>query len=1315
VPVVEVDGLKVFVKEGTQNPEEAAREKVRRGSRRASTLGDVGRGIAAGLVGIPQGIGTLGTTIIDGIFDTDLTQSLNNYFEEFKPDTNSTAGHIAQYLTQFGIPGLGVASLVSKAGRTAQILSAGAADAAVATDDVETLSDLFFDEESDEERFRKLRGSEAAAARLADRLGVFAETAALVGTVPIALQGIAKGASETAGAIGVATAPLARAVASKVPGTKYIDPVEAISKKDETVMNKLMEKFTFQGALKSDDIAQIKEASSQAEILVAKQVERDFGSVIDTVSRAGKSGVLNNNDKQEIAKAIGDYYAPKVRISYESPSLINDRVKMKQVQDDALEKIKSFEGDKIKYDELGISEDRTISKILQDQRQIINLNSEYLADNNLNSVLVPDELKQAIKTNQGFYTQRAYKALTDNTFKVDPEQRLKAIEELTKSLGDPKKAEQAFEEILSGKMDVFAFDNPKATVDALAGNIKLDILKGRTLDDLPATRRALGEIGGYLGKDWQETLANTQLQAYNTARKISALTGRVKMFSDLKKLNDGARTYGIKPFIFNQSDLGVTGKAPGDVFRIPNSNKEFVVFDDRAGDLSGMVASKRFHDSLLDAQNTGVTQIANSLGAPYKTFLGIKSAAQYNKTVLSPSAQIRNPFGGAIMTFAAGNMKSGGNFLKSLTQVFNRFGSKSSDDTFKAEVKMLDDLGLIEQKSSAFIGEIEDLAKFANESNFVGKISNSKTMKAFRNSKFNKYAQKAYTGSDDTIRAYNFYQERDKLFRALVKHGDTEVPVVSAKNKLNLNASKVTANSVAGSNLDKLANRFQTQPIKKGNIKKFLDDAVEDGDITKKGSDDLYKFLNEESAQLAKNNYQNYSRTGEIIKDLAKLPIGNFAAFPSEIIRTTGNIAYRAAQELASNNPELQKMGMRRATSAMVATTALPASLTTLGLTLTGSDRDQLDAYRRSFAAPWDKTATLVPLATDDQGKITQMINFSYTNPYDYLSRPISRLIAEVEEGNVKEEDLINSLSQGMVFGIGELVSPFGTPSIASKLMYESFTGQTETGRRLYRASDTFGDKLTKGFVHNLEGIAPPVLPFRITTDPASNLPLGLSTPVKDFPRAVFGSTGLLGDNKLKTSRGTKIDPAEVLIQGFSGLKVIRPTIEKNLRYKGFEANNIIRAASNEFNRVARATNERNAEDFVKSYVESNEARYRGVRDLYLAIEDARELGVSELDILSELKKAKVANADLVMQGVFKPSDLNKEIIAEAYREDYDKARNLLPVVDIGVTGQELIQPLGGGFRRERVAPPITRVAQPESVGSQILRQQELDKLVGGT
>ena len=105
MPVINVDGKNVFVPEGTPNPESAARKTLRSVSSGESFLGEVGRGIGAGLVGIPQGIATLGSTIVDGVFDTDLTNSLNKYFEEFKPETNSTAGHIAQYITQFGLLG----------------------------------------------------------------------------------------------------------------------------------------------------------------------------------------------------------------------------------------------------------------------------------------------------------------------------------------------------------------------------------------------------------------------------------------------------------------------------------------------------------------------------------------------------------------------------------------------------------------------------------------------------------------------------------------------------------------------------------------------------------------------------------------------------------------------------------------------------------------------------------------------------------------------------------------------------------------------------------------------------------------------------------------------------------------------------------------------------------------------------------------------------------------------------------------------------------------------------------------------------------
>ena len=77
MPVITIDGKKVLVPDTVENPEEYAREALKTKTK-PSVFGDIGRGVAAGLVGIPQGITTLGTTVVDQIFDTDLTQKLNN-------------------------------------------------------------------------------------------------------------------------------------------------------------------------------------------------------------------------------------------------------------------------------------------------------------------------------------------------------------------------------------------------------------------------------------------------------------------------------------------------------------------------------------------------------------------------------------------------------------------------------------------------------------------------------------------------------------------------------------------------------------------------------------------------------------------------------------------------------------------------------------------------------------------------------------------------------------------------------------------------------------------------------------------------------------------------------------------------------------------------------------------------------------------------------------------------------------------------------------------------------------------------------------
>ena len=59
---------------------------------------------------------------------------------------------------------------------------------------------------------------------------------------------------------------------------------------------------------------------------------------------------------------------------------------------------------------------------------------------------------------------------------------------------------------------------------------------------------------------------------------------------------------------------------------------------------------------------------------------------------------------------------------------------------------------------------------------------------------------------------------------------------------------------------------------------------------------------------------------------------------------------------------------MRRVVGATSTTAAIPTALSAIGGTLTGVEDDKVKAYKRSFAAPWDRTATLIPIASDKDG-----------------------------------------------------------------------------------------------------------------------------------------------------------------------------------------------------------------------------------------------------------------------------------------------------------------------------------------------------------
>jgi phage host-nuclease inhibitor protein Gam len=153
----------------------------------------------------------------------------------------------------------------------------------------------------------------------------------------------------------------------------------------------------------------------------------------------------------------------------------------------------------------------------------------------------------------------------------------------------------------------------------------------------------------------------------------------------------------------------------------------------------------------------------------------------------------------------------------------------------------------------------------------------------------------------------------------------------------------------------------------------------------------LDEATEEAAAWYIRNTYPTYSKVPEVIQNLRKLPFGNFVSFPAEMIRTTFNILTVGAKEATSANPKLRQMGLRRLLGAY--TVLGGASKGALGLAsgLSGVTIEQLEAYKRSLAAPWNSRATILPINKWKDG-VGKAVNFSYFSPYDapYIPAPVA-------------------------------------------------------------------------------------------------------------------------------------------------------------------------------------------------------------------------------------------------------------------------------------------------------------------------------------
>jgi len=1255
----------------------------------ASVLGDVARQGVRGLQKIGEGLATTVTSGIDLFADTDLTKDVTEYYQSIDPgEAETTAGEVTRYMVQFGLPGFGVAGVLSRYGKMSKINSAlagGLVDGAVATDDVVTLADTFITKsESDQDRLARLEGAEAAQARLLDRLEVAGEGAAFILGLPLA----GKLALSIGGTAVDSLAPAASYATKALTSGKSGELQKTAFDSNTGMASNLKKYFTFASERPDNFTAQTM-ATKTFQVKAAQEaVDATFDTITNTTQKAVNQGTINQTNALALSRNIEDFMFPRIRVDFQSPNMkAVDKIReARKLQKQAEQNIKDLENRYINYNSMGLGEGLKISTLLRNNRDVFDTYSQNVLNysdegaDGFMHLFIPDEVRDAIVANAGLYGTRAYKAMLDNTFTINPEFQAKAIKEIQETFGVSKReAENAFSGLLNPgpkNKNSFAFETDQMFLQGL--NSDSGILKGRTLTNLPETRRALGESAGYLEGDWKSALNNTKLTASVTSQRLSALTAKAEMFNSLKQLDDIAdKTGGVKFLKPKEFGMSQDGKFLNEVpVSNPNNPREQILFkrfDENAGALEGSYARADVHDALMDAVSD---QVGNSsiLRRYYTGFLGIKAASQYGKTVLSPGAQVRNFTSIPFFSLLNGNLGSTGRFVDAVGTSFSGLFDPKKRILKADKINEVIEEGIL-QRGGANLGEIKEIARAAsNEFSTlakVGKAKDASSMKLF---------EKAYGMTDDAGRVFGYLNEKERFLQAVLKEPDSFIPIDASKNLVKF--SDLVEAGKGGAR------------IKPSDI------------INKYGEEGLESFVRGEMGEVAANTIQNYKRVvpgvGSVIRNS---PFGNFVAFPAEIIRNTSNAVSRSIRELASDSKELQKIGMRRLTGAVATTTALPTGLVALGSALTGVTKEKIDAYKRSFAAPWDRTASLIPIASDKDGNPTQFINFSYMNPYDYLKRPVTRVMQEVANGNRDEESLTKIMFDGTSGIVQEMFQPFVEPAFSLQAFNDAIRGETSTGKKVWGVSDTLGDKVAKGMYHISDQVLPTVTPFRIQPDISGKGALGISPPEmvsKNFPRAVFGSTNKKGEDKITDRMGNVIDVEETLMQAFTGLKVVKPQVDRSLRYRGFEANDAIRDATNTFNRLLRSNDPKTAEQLLQGYMGQNENRFRALRDLYTAIEDARALGMSEQQIKEKLKDAKVANYEMVMRGIFKPITVSTDLLREARMKGTQIDPSVFPVAE-----QRLRQDLEGAF--------INPLQIDRSRAAQVLREEEEKKLTGGT
>ena len=471
--------------------------------------------------------------------------------------------------------------------------------------------------------------------------------------------------------------------------------------------------------------------------------------------------------------------------------------------------------------------------------------------------------------------------------------------------------------------------------------------------------------------------------------------------------------------------------------------------------------------------------------------------------------------------------------------------------------------------TNAFVGDIKNLEKD------VGFTADAAGYLDYRNifdkifkgaSKVKAKAEQYYTGADNIFKGLNFIGERNRLTQAYEKYG-----------------------------IEKTA-----------------------------------KEIEEEAANIVSNTVQNYNMVGDLVKFSRKLPIGSFASYPSEILRTGTNIVDRAIYEITHEVKladgtivkPLADIGYRRLTGMMATTLIEPAATVAAAQTIYNVSDDELDAMKR-FVSKWSKNSTIIPIKDKETGEL-KYVDFSHFNAYDTLYKPIQGAFNAVALGKNDRNGIMGNFIKGIASSTGDIISPFVSQSIYTQALGEIFNrdGRSSEGKVIYNPEDTFGSKVQKSMLH----VAGSLMPLGVPQWKRLGLSLYPTEAEGRFDK--YGNSYELGDE----------------LQGVIGLRAVKLNVPKTLGFKvsqyGRDADNARRLFTSETLLGGPVT----PEDMIDSYINANRSLYSLKSNLYEDLNAAKTLNISNADLsrsTSRLSKKELSNIE---QNIFAPLKVSKDV-----------------------------------------------------------------------